>query len=54
VKYFEPGRLMAKVTGTWGGANVKWTDDTSEDRGLTVWHVAEKNTEWFSPSAPAS
>jgi hypothetical protein len=35
---------------SWGGAILKWTDDTSEDRGLTVWHVAEKNTEWFSPS----
>ena len=34
----------------WGGAILKWTDDKSEDHGLTVWHVAEKNTEWFSPS----
>lgn len=22
----------------------------SEDHGLIVWHVAEKTTEWFSPS----
>ena len=35
----------------WGGAILKWPDDTSEDRGVTVWHVAEKNTQWFSPSA---
>jgi hypothetical protein len=34
----------------WGGAILKWTDDKSPDDGLTVWHVAEKNTEWFSPS----
>lgn len=34
----------------WGGAILKWTDDTSEDRGLTVWNVADKNTKWFSPS----
>lgn len=34
----------------WGGAILKWTDDKSEDHGLTLWHVAEKNTEWFSPS----
>src|SRR5512146_1876629 len=34
----------------WGGAILRWTDDKSEDRGLTVWRVAEKNTEWFSPS----
>ena len=37
----------------WGGAILKWTDDKLADHGLTVWHVAEKNTEWFSPS-PAS
>jgi predicted enzyme related to lactoylglutathione lyase len=34
----------------WGGAILRWADDKSEDHGLTVWHVAEKNTEWFSPS----
>ena len=34
----------------WGGAILKWSDDTSADHGLTVWHVAEKDTEWFSPS----
>ena len=34
----------------WGGAILKWTDDPSEDKGLTVWHVAEKGTQWFSPS----
>ena len=34
----------------WGGAILKWPDDKAEDRGLTVWHVAEKDSEWFSPS----
>jgi len=34
----------------WGGAILKWTDDKAEDHGLTVWHVAEKNPQWFSPS----
>jgi predicted enzyme related to lactoylglutathione lyase len=34
----------------WGGAILKWTGDTSEDKGVSVWHVAEKNTAWFSPS----
>jgi predicted enzyme related to lactoylglutathione lyase len=34
----------------WGGAILKWAEDTSDDRGLTVWHVAEKDTAWFSPS----
>ena len=34
----------------WGGAILKWADDKAGDGGLTVWHVAEKNTEWFSPS----
>jgi hypothetical protein len=35
----------------WGGAILKWPDDKAEDRGLTVWHVAERETKWFSPSA---
>lgn len=34
----------------WGGAILKWPEDKAADRGMTVWHVAEKNTEWFSPS----
>lgn len=34
----------------WGGAILRWTDDTAGDGGVTVWHVAEQNTQWFSPS----
>lgn len=34
----------------WGGAILKWPDDRADDRGLTVWHVAEKDGDWFSPS----
>ena len=34
----------------WGGAILKWPEDKAEDRGLTVWHVAEKNSELFNPS----
>jgi len=34
----------------WGGAILKWPDDKAEDRGLTVWHVAAKESQWFSPS----
>ena len=34
----------------WGGAILRWPDDKADDRGLTVWHVAEKDTQWFSPS----
>jgi len=33
-----------------GGAILKWPDDKADDRGLTVWHVAEKDSQWFSPS----
>jgi predicted enzyme related to lactoylglutathione lyase len=35
----------------WGGAILRWADDKLKDQGATVWHVAEKNTHWFSPSA---
>jgi predicted enzyme related to lactoylglutathione lyase len=34
-----------------GGAILKWQDDKAEDRGLTVWHVAEGDSQWFSPSS---
>jgi predicted enzyme related to lactoylglutathione lyase len=33
-----------------GGAILRWPDDRAEDRGLTVWHVAKKDSQWFSPS----
>ena len=34
----------------WGGAVLKWPQDTAEDKGLTVWHVAEAGSQWFAPS----
>ena len=33
-----------------GGAVLNWQLDTSEDKGLTVWHVADRDSDWFSPS----
>ena len=33
-----------------GGAILRWPADTAEDRGLTVWHVADRESQWFSPS----
>ena len=37
----------------WGGVIFRWPDDKAEDRGVTVWHVAEPGTKWFSPSESA-
>ncbi|MBL8018657.1 MAG: VOC family protein [Leptospirales bacterium] len=34
----------------WGGAVFRWPDDTAEDKGVTAWHVADKETKWFNPS----
>jgi predicted enzyme related to lactoylglutathione lyase len=34
----------------WGGAILKWPDDHAEDQGLTVWTVAEAQSQWFAPS----
>ncbi|MGE0633593.1 MAG: VOC family protein [Pseudobdellovibrionaceae bacterium] len=34
----------------WGGAVINWPEDRAEDKGLTVWHLAKKDSEWFSPS----
>ena len=33
-----------------GGAILRWPDDKAEDKGVTVWSVAKKDTKWFSPS----
>ena len=30
-----------------GGAIFRWPDDKAEDKGLTVWHVAGKDSGWF-------
>ena len=37
----------------WGGAVLRWPDDTAEDKGLTVWTIADKDSQWFSPSDSA-
>lgn len=34
----------------WGGAVLRWPDDKAEDQGVTVWHLAAKDSQWFSPS----
>lgn len=34
----------------WGGSILKWPDDKAEDGGLTVWHTAPSDSQWFSPS----
>jgi predicted enzyme related to lactoylglutathione lyase len=33
-----------------GGAILKWPEDKAEDGGLTVWHLAGRDSKWFSPS----
>ena len=33
-----------------GGAALRWPDDKADDKGVTAWHVAAKDSEWFSPS----
>jgi len=35
---------------SWGGAVLRWPNDKAEDRGLTVWNLAAKDSQWFSPS----
>ncbi len=36
-----------------GGAVLRWSEDKAEDRGLTVWHVADADSQWFGPSDSA-
>lgn len=33
-----------------GGAILNWQKDLADDNGITVWHVADHDSEWFSPS----
>jgi len=33
-----------------GAAVFNWAEDKAEDGGLTVWHVADKGSDWFAPS----
>jgi predicted enzyme related to lactoylglutathione lyase len=35
----------------WGGAALRWPEDRAPDKGVTAWHVAERDTKWFAPSA---
>ena len=37
----------------WGGAILRWPEDKADDKGLTVWHLAAKDSKWFSPSESA-
>ena len=38
---------------SWGGAILRWPDDKAEDKGLTVWQITKKESQWFSPSDSA-
>ena len=38
---------------SWGGAALRWPDDKRDDGGVTAWHVAGKDSKWFSPSDSA-
>jgi predicted enzyme related to lactoylglutathione lyase len=35
---------------SFGGAIFRWPEDPAEDKGLTVWHIADAASQWFSPS----
>jgi predicted enzyme related to lactoylglutathione lyase len=51
VKWYEK-HLGVKLE-SFGGAILNWQEDKADDNGLTVWHVAAKDSEWFSPSQSA-
>ena len=41
---------LGLVLESWGGAILRWPDDKADDRGLTVWALAENDSTWFAPS----
>ena len=34
----------------WGGAALRWPEDRAADKGVTAWHVAKQDSQWFAPS----
>jgi predicted enzyme related to lactoylglutathione lyase len=42
--------LCMPLEKSFGGAILRWPDDKAEDKGLTVWSIAKKESQWFSPS----
>lgn len=38
---------------SFGGVIFRWPDGKGADDGVTVWHVAGKDSKWFSPSDSA-
>lgn len=47
-KWYE-AHLGIRLEG-WGGAILRWPEDDAGDGGMTVWHVADRDSEWFRPS----
>ena len=60
---FMKARKDAKILAAWyqknlglkpegfGAVVLNWEEDTAEDNGSTHWCIAEKDSEWFSPSS---
>ncbi len=60
---FMKARKDAKALASWyqknlglkpedsGAAVLNWKEDAAEDNGSTHWCIAEKDSEWFSPSS---
>jgi predicted enzyme related to lactoylglutathione lyase len=46
-------RHLGLALESFGGAILRWPEDEAEDKGLTVWCVADKDSRWFSPSNSA-
>jgi predicted enzyme related to lactoylglutathione lyase len=34
----------------WGGAVLRWPEDKGPDKGVTAWHLAKHDSQWFAPS----
>ena len=43
-------RCLGFALEEWGGSVLNWQDDHAEDKGMTVWNIATKDSEWFAPS----
>ncbi len=43
-------RCLGMKLEEFGGSVFQWGDDKADDGGMTVWHVAKEDSEWFAPS----
>ncbi len=45
--------ILGMELADFGGSILFWGQDSAPDGGITVWHIAEADTDWFAPGNAA-